>query len=210
MNASDVRFPKLKKLINDGLQSRAIPILYFDTNIMIDIIDHRSQSSVELFNFLIKRKWALVTSVFAKVEVCETKQKDEFRRQKEKSDWTDEKIKKNIEKRDLTEEILKQLSDQIDVNIKKISSNFEPFTYLIDEGWSLAEKVKLSTNLTDKDSIHVAEAIAIGCDVFLTRDDFLIKSSRRYILALTPEELISVLNTELISKKQITYTKSRE
>ena len=181
-------------MINDGLRGKAIPIFYFDTNVLLDVIYNRSQSSIELFNFLIKRRWSLVTSIFAKVEVCETKQKDEYRRQKEEIGWTDEKIKKNIEKRDLTEEILKYLAQQIDADMSKVSTYFEPFTYLIDEGWELAEKIKISTNLTDKDSIHIAEANAIGCDVFLTRDEFLIKSSKYYILALTPDELISVLN----------------
>jgi len=205
MNISDIRYPKLKKLINDGLRGKAIPILYFDTNVLLDVIDNRSQSSIELFNFLIKRKWSLVTSIFAKVEVCETKQKDEFRRHKLEISWTDEKIKKNIEKRDLTEEVLKCLAQQIDSDMGKVSTYFEPFTYLIDEGWVLAEKIKITTNLTDKDSIHIEEATAIGCDVFLTRDEFLIKSSINYILALTPDELINVLNMTLSRKNQITY-----
>ena len=84
------------EFLHAGLRNEVKIFFYFDTNVILDIIDHRNQLSIDLFEFLTKRKnLKLVTSVFAKVEIYETKQKDEFREQKEMEGWTDEKIKKN-------------------------------------------------------------------------------------------------------------------
>lgn len=171
-----------------------VPVVYFDTNIVLDIIDRRQQSSLDLFNFMVRMKWQMVTSIFAKVEIYETKQKDEFRRQKTMEGWADAKISRGMSRRDLSTTVLASLAQQANADIDLMIKPFDPFTYLIKEGWALAEGIKEATNLTDKDSIHLAEARALGCDIFLTRDRFLIDIAKKYIWAATPDEVIEILD----------------
>jgi len=64
---------------------------------------------------------------------------------------------------------------------------------LIHEGWSIAEDIKGITNLTDKDSIHLAEALSISCHIFLTRDQFLLNIARNYIFSANPDEIMDIL-----------------
>lgn len=189
-------YQTIAELLRAGLRREVTPVFYFDTNVILDIIDRRQQSSFDLFDFLIKRKWELVTSIFAKVEIYETKQKDEFRRQKEKEGWSDEKIGRNINRRDLPAEVLSFLSQQVNANLSGMIEHFNPFTYLIEEGWAMAEDIKQSTNLTDKDSIHLAEARAVACDIFLTRHELLIDIAKEYIWAAKPDEIVDILGIE--------------
>jgi len=199
MYLSEARYHNtIVECIHAGLQNESKIFLYFDTNILLDTIDHRNKSSINLIDFLSKRKnLKLVTSVFAKVEIYETKQKDEFRKQKEKEGWTNEKIKRNIEKRDLSEDTLASIAQKINTDIGKILSHFEKLTKLLKVGWGLAEEIKKTTNLTDKDSIHLAEARMAGCDILVTRDKFLTKVAENYIWLATPDEILDIINSEL-------------
>jgi len=190
---NQIKYQTIIEFLKAGLEREITPLFYFDTNVILDIIDQRHQSSIDIYNLLINKNWELVTSIFAKVEIYETKQKDEFRKQKTEQGWIDEKIKKNMEKRDLSMIDLDSVSKQIEKKLMPIISHFNKFTYLIEDGWILAEEIKASTNLTDKDSVHLAEARAIGCDVFLSKDEFLIEIAQDYIWTLTPESMMSIV-----------------
>jgi predicted nucleic acid-binding protein len=160
----------------------------------LDLVEGRQQSSLDLFKFLIsRREWRLYTSTFAKVEVYEKKQKDEFRRHKAEQGWSDTRILRNIDKRDLSAEVLESISKQVDAELKGVIEYFEPLTRILEDGWDIAEEIKGSTNLTDKDSIHLAEARAVPCNILLTRDEFLTKIAKEYIWVARPEEVIDTL-----------------
>jgi predicted nucleic acid-binding protein len=199
MYLSEARYHNtIVECLHAGLQNESKIFLYFDTNILLDVVDHRKQSSIDLFEFMInKENLKLVTSVFAKVEIYETKQKDEFRKQKREEGWTNEKIVRKIEKRDLSIEILASLAQRINTDIDKILIHFKELTKLLSVGWVLAEEIKKTTNLTDKDSIHLAEARMAGCDILVTRDKFLTRVASDYIWLATPDEILSIINMEL-------------
>ena len=183
----------LPKFLQAALQGEVKPIFYFDTNVILDIIDSREQSSLTLFEFLVEKEWVLITSTFAKVEIYETKQIDEFRRQKEQQGWTKGKIDKKLHDRDLSPAILNSVSQRVTNKLDPIIKHFSPYTRILEEGWTIAEDIKQSTNLTDKDSIHLAEARAAACDIFLTRDGPLIKVAKDYIWASTPARIVHIL-----------------
>lgn len=197
MPKTEYRYRTLEKFLQAALQEKLpvemIPTFYFDTNVILDIMDSREQSSVTLFNFLVEKKWILVTSIFAKVEIYETKQIDEFRRQKKEQGWENGKIDKKLHDRDLSPATLNNVSQRATNKLDQISENFRPYTCLLEEGWTIAEEIKRSTNLTDKDSLHLAEARAAACDIFLTRDRPLIKVAKNYIWAKTPAETARIL-----------------
>jgi len=185
----------IEELLTASLRDEIVPIFYFDTNVILDIIDRRKESSLKLYDFLIQKNWNMVTSVFAKVEIYETKQKDRFRQEKELLGWTGEKIRKNIDKRrDLTNDTLELIAEQIKSNLNDVITNFNRFTHLDkDEDCILAEGIKEKTNLSDKDSIHLAEALAIACNIFLTKDTFLKKVAKDFIFTATPDEILNII-----------------
>jgi len=187
-------YPTLSKFLQAALRGKAEPpFFYFDTNVILDIIDSREQSSVILFEFLVEKKWILVTSIFAKVEIYESKQVDEFRRQKEEQGWAKNRIDKKLHDRDLSPDILNSVSQRATNKLDPIIENFRPYTCILEEGWTIAEDIKQSTNLTDKDSIHLAEALGAACDIFLTRDRSLIKVAKDRIWASKPAEIVDIL-----------------
>ncbi len=98
-----------------------------------------------------------------------------------------------MEKRDLTNNELEIAKEQVDSSLIDVIKHFNTFTYLIHEGWSIAEDIKGITNLTDKDSIHLAEALSISCHIFLTRDQFLLNIARNYIFSANPDEIMDIL-----------------
>ncbi len=188
-------YQTLEDFLAASLRDEITPRFYFDTNVILDLIEGRQQSSLDLFEFLIGREeWELYTSVFAEVEVYEKKQKDEFRREKEKINWSNAKIGRNMDKRDLSTNNLKSISEQVDAELNDVVQHFQSISRLNDYGWDLAVDIKKTTNLTDKDTIHLAESLLVPCDVFLTRDKFLIDIAREFLWAVKPDEVIDILN----------------
>jgi hypothetical protein len=131
--------------------------------------------------------------VFAQVEIYEKKQKDEFRRQKELANWSNEQILRKINQRDLSSPVLRSISQQVDADLVSVIGHLEDITHLDEYGWDMASDIKKNTNLSDHDSIHLAEALAIPCDIMLTRDKFLMNVAEDYLWAERPERVISIL-----------------
>ncbi len=193
-------YQTLQEFLEAAKRDEVFPRFYFDTNIILDLIEGRSQSSRLLFDFLVgKFDWRLYTAVFAQVEVYEKKQKDEFRRQKERAGWSNEEVLKAMDKRDLSQETLDDISGQVDAELIYIIEHLENITHLDDYGWDLAAEIKKLTNLSDHDAIHLAEALAVPCDVLLTRDEFFTDIAREYIWAVRPEDVIIALGIRRFS-----------
>jgi hypothetical protein len=171
------------------------PTLYFDTTIFLDIIDNRDKNSLNLYRYAYQRKWQCVTSIFAKVEVLEVKQIHQFKREKQQVNWSSNRIKSELHKRDLSPRILGNISRSLTVRLKSINKGLKQYSCLVEAGWIEAEEVKRKTNLTDKDSIHLAEALAIACDLFISRDVSLLKVAKRYIWAEHPRSVIKILKS---------------
>jgi predicted nucleic acid-binding protein len=179
----------LEQYLNDALNNLVIPILYFDTNVYIDILFNRNKSSSNLYGFVCQKKWECVTSVFSKVETLEVKQIHKFKELK-RSIWSSRRINNEIHKRDLNPMDLGNVSRSISIRRKNRCSGFKEYSAILEEGWIKAEEIKRKTNLTDKDSIHLAEAIAIACDVLISRDDFLLSVSNKYIWSMNPDQFL--------------------
>ena len=188
-------YQTLEDFLAASLRDEITPRFYFDTNVILDLIEGRQVLSFDLFELLIRRKkWELYTSIFAEVEIYEKKQKDEFRRKKEGIGWSSAKIVRNMDKRDLSSKTLKSISEKADAELNNVIQHFQSIRRLNDYGWDLAVDIKRTTNLTDKDTIHLAESLLVPCDVFLTRDKFLIEIAREFLWAVKPDEVIDILN----------------
>jgi len=200
VRAESIRYRSLDYFLRDaieGLLPEGVfpPTLYFDTNVFLDIIDNRDKNSLNLYRYAYQRKWQCVTSIFAKVEVLEVKQIHQFRREKQQVNWSSKRIKSELHKRDLSTRMLGNISRSLTARLKSIYEGFKQYSCLVETGWVKVEEIKRKTNLTDKDSIHLAEALAIACDLFISRDDFLLEIAKRYIWAERPDSVIEILKS---------------
>jgi hypothetical protein len=195
MRVRGFSYRTLDHFLSDAVKELLIPILYFDTNVFLDIIDNRNRDSLNLYRYAWQHKWQCVTSIFAKVETLEVKQIHQFKKEKQRVGYSNKRIKRELGKRDLPPCILGSISRSLTARLKSRCEGFKQYSCLVEDGWVKAEEVKRKTNLTDKDSIHLAEALAIACDLFLTRDDFLLSVANRYIWAERPDSVIKILNS---------------
>ena len=195
MMVQPISYRTLDHFLSDAVRGVLIPILYFDTNVLLDIIDNRDRNSLNLYRYAWQNQWQCVSSIFAKVEMLEVKQFHRFKRQKQRIGWSSSHIKRELHKRDLPPRILGNISRSLIARLKYRCEGLSPYSCLVEDGWVKAEEVKRKTNLTDKDSIHLAEALAIACDLFVSRDGFLLSVAKRYIWAERPDSVIGILNS---------------
>jgi len=195
MTVQSVSYRTIDYFLADAVKGVLIPILYFDTNVFIDIIDKRDKNSLNLYSYAWQHQWQCVTSIFAKVETLEVKQVRRFKREKQRVGWSNKRIKRELNKRDLPPRILGSISRSLTARLKTRCEGFRQYSCLIEDGWVKAEEIKRKTNLTDKDSIQLAEALAIACDLLITRDKPLLSVANKYIWAESPDSVINILNS---------------
>ena len=195
MRAQPVIYRTLDHFLNDAVRGLLTPILYFDTSVFLDIIDNRDKDSLNLYRYTWQRQWQCVTSIFAKVETLEVKQIHRFKREKQRVGWSNNRLKSELHKRDLSPRILGDISRSLTARLKSRCEGFKQYSCLVEDGWVKVEEVKRKTNLTDKDSVHLAEALAIACDIFVTRDASLLSVAKRYIWAERPDSVIEILKS---------------
>lgn len=200
MRSQPIEYRTLGHFLSDAVkgvlpESLLPPTLYFDTNVFLDIIDKRNKDSLNLYRYAWQHQWQCVTSFFAKVETLEVKQIHRFKIEKQQASWSSNRIKRELHKRDLSPHILGNISRSLTARLKSRCEGFKQYSCLVQDGWVKAEEVKRKTNLTDKDSIHLAEALAIACDLFVTRDEPLLSVAKRYIWAERPDSVIKILKS---------------
>lgn len=195
MSARPYGYKTLDLFLDAAVKELIIPILYFDTNVYLDIVDDREPKSLKLYQYISQDDWQCVTSIFARVETLEVKQFHAFKDEKKKVGWSTKRIEKERHKRDLSPKVLGNISRSVTIRTKLKCKGFKIYSCLLEDGWELAEDIKRKTNLTDKDSIHLAEAMAIACDLFVSRDESLIDVAKKFIWAETPDTLIEILKS---------------
>ncbi len=197
MKSRLVSYRTLDHFLGDAVKGLLIPILYFDTNVYLDIIDNdnKYRNSLNLYRYAWQQQWHCVTSIFAKVEALEVKQNRQFKKEKQQASWSDNRMKKELHKRDLSPRILGNISRSLTARLKSRCEGFKEYSCLLEDGWVKAEELKRKTNLTDKDSIHLAEALVIACDLFVTRDKPLLSVAQRHIWAECPDSVIKILES---------------
>jgi hypothetical protein len=194
MGSANVGYRKISDFLIAAINLQVQPILYFDTCVYMDIVDQTASEidSARLFEFACGLKWLCYTSIFAKIETLEVKQKEKFRCIRKVAGWSESRIKHDYYNRDLAPKDLGNVSRSLTVRDVRRCRGFK-LSNILKDGWQLAEEIKRKTNLTDKDSIHLAEARAIACDIFITRDKHLLSIARKYIWAETPGSMIRIL-----------------
>ena len=195
MESSHFSYSTIKEYIEAAVDCLVIPIIYFDTNVYIDIIFNRDANSVQLYEFAIQNDWECVTSIFAKVETLEMMQKDQYREMKEMKGWKNKRIINGFSHRDLPSRTLEKLSHKLNKLIRARGGGFRNYCSIQDiEGCQEVESIKRTTNLTDKDSIHLAEARAIACDIMISKDRHLVEIASNYLWVIAPDTLNRIIS----------------
>ena len=175
-------------------------LLYLDTNIFLDLIRKRNDDSVELFRKIKKGDYRTVTSFFTLLEITEDEQKRVFaEREIVMRKKSFDEVRTRIYERDLGKAEL----ESIEIHLKK--EVYKPFVdtekigirYLDDEGWDRALELLGKLNISASDSIHLAIADLLNCDVFVTNDSQLRKVAEK---CFEPAKMTFASSSEIAEK----------
>lgn len=114
MSAMPYGYKTLDLFLDAAAKELIIPILYFDTNVYLDIVDNREPESLKLYHYASQNNWQCITSIFSKVETLEVKQFHVFKDEKKKIGWSTRRIEKERHKRDLSPKTLGNISPEFD------------------------------------------------------------------------------------------------
>lgn len=148
-------------------------LLYLDTNIFLDLIRKRNDNSIELFRQIKKGNYKIVTSFFTLLEIMEDEQKRVFAEREimiRKKSFDEVRVR--IGERDLTPVELDNITTILDKDIYKPFVDTEKIEvrHLDDSGWERAYELLAELNISASDSVHLAIADLLKCDVFVTND----------------------------------------
>ena len=193
MTVQPYGYRKLENFLKAATKGELSPIIYFDTNVYLDILYKRNNDSLNLYQYAWNKGWPCVTSIFTKLEILEVKQFHFFKNEKQKLGWRNKRIENERHNRDLSSKILGNISRSVTALIKSRCKGFKIYTSLLEDGWEIAEEIKRKTNLTDKDTLQLAEALAIACDIFVSRDESFLLEAKKHIWAKTPNLLNEII-----------------
>jgi len=169
-----------------------VPFIYIDSNVILNIINGHHAPSAYLIETIKEKKWRCATSHFALMEVLDVYKDNRFVSEKLEEGWTFKKILRKRDEKNLSDRSLKIIYDLIK-NKFFIPYKFVQFFWLTEEGIDIAIKICKESNISAADSIHVATAMATGCDILVTSDVSLSKRAKKYMVSCPPEETIEKL-----------------
>lgn len=172
-----------------------VPHLYFDTCIILDAIYNRREASSLLLTQAKQEveqgNWLCSTSRWTIIELFDCMQEELF----VKNLRIEGNLWSNISRRLHTRR-------QMEAGLQKPSLNsiwkklhelitrqysFIEFKYPKDETmWNIAEDYCGGTNIGSTDSLHLAAAIEIGCNILVTTDQDFIAIANQYIATVPP------------------------
>lgn len=175
------------------------PVLYLDTNVMIDIHKNRNVSSAMLIKMIDDKKWNCFTSAFAFMEMIDIEQEDEFVRFSRGKGTDYSKICRERYSRTMP---LSNLQDA-ETKFKNFFEKY-PFIRLVSmnsEGWDLALHITSSSSIFAPDAIHLATAWMSDCDLLITNDAHFVKESAKMLTQEGASDCFIVCNADDAVKK---------
>ena len=170
------------------------PILYLDTNILLDVVDDRWLPSTNLIKRIEKEHWKCITSRFTFVEMLDIEHEERYIHIKLAGGYPLSRIRgllgnrnqkaQCLPKRDL-EAIHAKLYDA-----QKSILSCVLFQYPTSESfWNKLDLYCDTTEIAVADAMHLAFAKESGCNILVSRDrDFRITADD-FIITIAPEEI---------------------
>ena len=175
------------------------PIIYLDTNICRDCIRNRSKTaheSIYLMQIIKNKKWNCITSAFTLMELYDIEKDDLFFNKKLRQGWDINKIIRSRNHKDLNQFDMNEIEDKIRIFYKEYPVNFHVLEGV--EGWTLANEICASTNLSAPDSIHLAVAIGSTCHVLVTSDQEFINEGRKFLQQTNRENKMRMSTPDIV------------
>lgn len=174
-----------------------VPHLYLDTNILLDFLHSRYEPSIALLQQIRDKRWKCSTSSFALLEMYDAEQLEKFVQKLylKGYNWsqimsrTRERRSKNL---GLTDRQLQNLASELRDSMSLINDCVE-FLDPHKELWDDAEYYCIYTNIGAQDALHLATALAVECNILVTRDKHFRHIADDYIIATFPENILTAI-----------------
>ncbi len=164
------------------------PKIYIDTNIIVDIVQGIHTPSIDLIEEIKNNGWDCITSQFALMEALSVQKDNEFIYEKIKEGWTFKKILRKRDDKDLSDKTLELIYTKIK-NRFFTPYKFVQFYWLDEVAIEKAIKICKESNLSASDSIHLATALEVGCDLLVSTDSIFCKNAEKYLPCCSPENV---------------------
>ncbi len=181
---------------------RLRPILYLDTNIILDYIRNRNSDSVALLEIIRKRRLKSWTSYYALLELTDKELENKWIWKRIQKGETFEDVLRTRYPRKLLRDEMRAVYDEI---IEKFMEDFLESDIIFlnipnSDDWDSILDLMFQTNISVGDAIHVIAALSSNCNVFVTRDSHLrevikeIKPKDSLFVAVDPKSIDEVLD----------------
>lgn len=167
------------------------PIIYFDTTVLIDVVDDRSESTRQLLEIVRDQRLEVLASPFGILEMIEAKKTDRWAESMLERGYSVVQTARRMGSRRTGPTALTsdQLADVYSVIREVLQGDLEmvgfpaPTLGLM----SRSEDICAATTLAAADSLHLATALHFGCKLLVSSDSDLIRIARQYINATPPQ-----------------------
>ena len=166
------------------------PTIYFDTTVLLDAVDRRSQSTRLMLETVREHKLQVLASPFGILEMIEAKKTDRWAESMLERGYTVVQISRRMGSRRtgptaLTSDDLAEVYTAIREALTG-ELDFVGFPEPTPGLMNRAEDICAATTLAAADSLHLATALYFGCQILISSDSDLIRTARLYIHATPP------------------------
>ena len=167
------------------------PIIYFDTTVLLDVVDNRNESTRQLLEIVRGRRLEVLASPFGILEMIEAKKTDRWAESMLERGYSVVQIARRMGSRrtgptaltpDQLAEVHRAIREAIQGPLDMVGFP-EPVSGLMSQ----AENICAATTLAAADSLHLATALHFGCKLLVSSDSDLIRIARQYINATPPQ-----------------------
>lgn len=184
------------------IKNKDIHRIYLDASVLISFLEGESDTISELLTLCKKEEIPINVSPFTIMESLDIKQEHGFFTKEVAKGVPFKRIISRRRERNLTKEQLTEIYHVLRNKLKP--HNMEDF-WAPDstDWWAFALDIVRDSNITASDSIHIAQAIFLECDLLATTDNFLIEEGNKYLKEIKrdvslkiclPEKIIKILS----------------
>lgn len=148
------------------------PVIYLDTNVILDHVRQRNNDSVVLIESIKKRKIKTWTSYYTLFEITEKQKEDTWVWKRIKNKESLDDILRTRYPMKLNKDEMRTMYDHIQSKFWEdyIDKNVILVNLPRDEDWDNILDLITWYNISVGDAFHVQAAIQTSCDIFVTRD----------------------------------------
>lgn len=173
----------------------SVPHIFIDTNVILDIVLNRRNESLGLLEKARQGEWIVSASLFAVAEALDVLQEHRwFLRELNERRREVSSVLRERGNRTLPEDAL----DEIDRDVNEFLKRRYPFIEyypLSGTGFNDANGICAKSNIRATDSLHIATAIEVSADLFVTSDGVVLRDGGSFIEVSNPANAIEKLGT---------------